>query len=298
MLPFHCPIQPNEHLFSWVSRIHLLSGNIKLKSTLAFLNIENKPFNCTGHNQAFLDAINFYRSEIVDDEICFDRHTLFSLWALSFNSSDYNERRSNNSLLMPSMNEKGAFSFNSRWKYCPNCIQDDIDKCGHSFWHVKHQLPSVTHCYLHKEVLIGNSIDFRDLRNCSLPQTYDYCISKQEVDPQLLSWSEFVVSIYNNLNQSPRFGETLKNRVINFLQLPTKIQTKHNDLFQDLQRQFDKEVPLAIRRHLFSFYSKPYRTQPRILRSTLGINHNTKHKHPVNWLIILYWLKDKISLGI
>lgn len=35
------------------------------------------------------------------------------------------------------------------WRSCPQCIEDDINTFGTSYWHVAHQLPTATTCHKH-----------------------------------------------------------------------------------------------------------------------------------------------------
>lgn len=296
MISFHCPIQPNEHIFSWLNRVHLLSGNTKLTHTLQYLSIENKPFKSCNHNQAFLDTVNFFKHKIADDTSAFDGHSPLALWSLSYSFNEFNDWRVSNRNTMPSGYEAIRFSFKSNWHYCPSCVQDDISRCGHSTWHVKHQLPSVSHCYIHQTKLVGDPSLLLDLRKSLLPQVHDFSPPHLEDEALLLEWSLFVFTIYDRLNNNPALGQTLTNRIRHYLSIPDEIKQSDNDIFKSLQEQFDNDVPLSLCRHLFLFYKKTSKKQTTVLRSTLGFSFYKKYKHPVYWLIILYWLKDKISL--
>lgn len=296
MISFHCPIQPNEHIFSWLNRIHLQSGNAKLNHTLRHLSIENKSFKSCNFNQTFLDAIKFFKHKIADDTSAFDNHSPFALWALSFSLEDYNNCRTISESTMSSANEPTRFGFKSNWQYCPNCVQEDIHRYGFSTWHVKHQLPSVTHCYIHRTKLTGEPRSLRDLRTSLLPQVHNFPPPSIENEALLLEWSLFVFNIYDRLNNNPILGQTLKNRIKQYLSIPEGIKFRDNPIFKPLQEQLDNDIPLSLRCHLFNFYTMANTKHPKILQSTLGYNYKVKYKHPVYWLIILYWLKDKISL--
>jgi hypothetical protein len=114
-----------------------------------------------------------------------------------------------------------------------------------------------------------------------------------------LEWSDFVLKIYNQLSKYDKLGELLRKRVRKYLLLPDEINTvKGNLVFTSLQNKFDEEVPQELLRHLFLFYSNTYKHPPSVLKSTLGYSTYPKQKHPVYWLIILFWLKDKISLEV
>lgn len=38
-------------------------------------------------------------------------------------------------------------------KFCPNCVRDDIEKCGESYWKLSHQLPTNYFCLKHEVIL-------------------------------------------------------------------------------------------------------------------------------------------------
>ncbi len=297
MLPFHCPIEPEEHLLSWLSRVHLLSGNTEYKYTSGVLNISNKPLKACNHNEAFRDCISVSNNCITHNTEAFDMHTPFSLWALSFSYNDFTHWRRNNEYLMPQCLEPSKLAFRTTWQYCPICSTEDIEGYGHSLWHVKHQLPSVTHCYKHRSKLVSDSKLLLDLRKMTLPEGYEFEAPSLNDEPLLLEWSTFVLKIYEQLKKNGQHGEILRSRVRQYLSVPDEIKAiKGNLVFASMQKQFDEEVPHELLRHLFLFYSHSYKHPQSVLKSTLGYSPRPKIKHPVYWLIILYWLKDKISL--
>jgi hypothetical protein len=65
-----------------------------------------------------------------------------------------------------------------------------------------------------------------------------------------------------------------------------------------IQKKMDLEIPIELLEYLFLFYSQEFKRHHSILWNTLGYSVYEKAKHPVYWLIILYWLKDKISLEL
>lgn len=297
-MPFHCPIMPQEHVFSWLNRIHLLFGHSKLKHTLAFLNVEDKPFKSGHHNQSSVDAIELYKREIVNDTSGFEVHSSLPLWSLTFDFSFFDSWKRRNTASVPSAYDAGNFAFQSNWKYCPHCVEKDIERCGHSFWHVKHQLPSVTHCYLHKTQLIDDAF-LRDLRNKLIPQAHSFNAKKLEDEFALQNWSEFVTKVFDIVVKNPKAGEFLANQIRRYLKVPADLTYKDNEMFQPLQKKFDEDMPDSILCHLFLSYSKKRVRPHNLLKNTLGHRQTTRYNmnfsHPVCWLVILYWLKDKVS---
>jgi len=300
-LPFHCPIQPQEHLLGWLSRIHLLFGHIYVGHSLEYLNVANKPFKANHHNESFADAINFYKREVSDDTSGFDEHSSLAIWALSYGHDFYSDWRLNGKKRLRPAYLKGFYAFETNWKYCSECVKEDIARCGHSYWHVEHQLPSITHCSKHKTPLIEDTLILKDLRNGLLPQAYDLKPMELEDNQALLDWSEFVVGVYRLLKRFPTAGAELAAQIRWILSLPQELTRKDDELFFPLQNDFDASIGPAVLRHLFFTYRESDNRTFNVLQSTLGYKYmGSKYgycAHPVCWLIILYWLKGEISWG-
>ena len=294
MMPFHCPIESNEHLLGWISRVHLLGGNLKFKHTTSSLGISDNPLKSCNHNEAFRDSLNLLPNILN----AFENHTVFALWSLSLQTEKVLEWKQCNLKLVPSGSEPNKFAFHSSWKYCPECIGEDINQHGHSIWHVKHQLPSITHCYKHLTPLMSDRVTLRDLRSASLPQAYDVPLPVFDNEPLMIEWSQFILLMFERLNSNPELGRVLRERVSNYLGIPSQPRQKDKPFVVTIQEIMDTEVPLELLEYLFLFYSQEFKRPPSVLWSTLGYSVYEKVKHPIYWLIILYWLKDKISLEI
>lgn len=298
-LPFHCPIQPQEHVFSWLNRIHLLFGHIKQKDTLDFLGVANKPFKNNHQNTAFMDAIMLYKQEIRNDSSGFDHHSAIPLWSLTFDSDYYQDCIRQIKEELPSGYDTGRYAFQSNWKYCPSCVRADIKECGHSFWHVKHQLSGVTHCYIHGERLSEDNHSLKDLRNASIPQVHCFTAQSHEDELILREWSLFVASVYDLVSANSLAGKYLADQVRTLLDVPKELTYRDNEMFKPLQIQFDTEVPSSLLRFLFLVYRPDSKRSLKLLQNTLGYRYSSRYSipysHPICWLIILFWLKDKIA---
>lgn len=298
MIPFHCPIESQEHILSWVYRLHLLSGNRYFKQTANFIGVEVKPLKPCNYNETFKDTISLLAktSNISTDSI-FEEHTPAALWSLSFYKNEYHAWRTRNDDVMPQSFDPSKFAIRSTWQYCNECVEEDIALMGHSMWHVKHQLPSVMHCYKHKSRLISDDVKLQDLKAASLPQVHSLKEYPTANESLLVEWSSFVIGIFERLNANNELGQLLQHRIRQHLSIADDLKNhKDNEIFNSLEAQFRNEVPLVLLQHLFTFFSKQYNRDHTVLRSTLGWSQHNRPKHPIYWLIIIYWLKDKISL--
>jgi hypothetical protein len=298
-IPFHCPIQPEEHVFSWLNRIHLLLGHLKLNYTLDFLGIENKPFKGLHHNQAFAGVIELCSREHNDLFSGIDAHSVMPLWSLSFESVFYQEQIRSNKILLPSGYDTKHYAFGNNWKYCQHCVEEDIKQYGHSFWHVKHQIPSITHCYRHNSLLIEDSVLLKDLRKASIPQAYDFKPEKLNDENAMLEWSLFLIKVFEIVSRTPIAGENLVNQVKEILSIPAEITLENNKIFEPIQQQFEKQVPSSLLSFLFHSYEADNGLSFRLFKNTLGYRtlqkYSIQFSHPICWLVILYWLRYEIA---
>lgn len=298
MILFHCPIEKNEHVHSWISRVHMLSGNRVFKHTANFIGVKDSCLKPFSHSHTAKDVITLLTNTYHQPEAYFfDDNTTFPLWSLTFSGDVYREWRVKNNCVMPKCFHLGKFAIKSCWQYCETCVMEDTALLGHSVWHTQHQLPSITHCYKHKTLLMFNNPKLRDLRACTLPQEYKFekCIYNNEA--LLLKWSRFVNDMFLRLKNDKNLGHILQQRIRRYLNVHHEMKgSKSNLVFTPLERNFQEEVPEDLLKHLFKFNMVDFQCSTNVLKSTLGWERPIWPKHPILWLIILYWLKDKISL--
>ncbi|MDF3123497.1 hypothetical protein [Rheinheimera sp. 1928-s] len=151
---------------------------------------------------------------------------------------------------------------------------------------------------MHKTQLIEDDL-LRDLRNKLIPQAHNFNAQKLEDEVALQNWSKFVIQVFDIVVKKPEAGEFLANQIRRYLKVPADLTYKDNEMFRPLQTKFDEDMPDSILRHLFFSYSKKRVRPHNLLKNTLGHRHTGRYdmnfSHPVCWLVILYWLKDKVS---
>ena len=111
---------------------------------------------------------------------------------------------------------------------------------------------------------------------------------------KLLEWSNFVYKvdqlIADDLSNIPKW----KKGVFEALGLP--ILSKHTDRkkFNCLFEKMKNDLGSILMQHLFR--NKDGRGVPNILWGTLsGVNKQQNIRHPINWLVIMFWQKDKLN---
>lgn len=292
-LPFHCPLIEGEHLLSWFMRYHILSGRQKIKVSLASIGVARGRLKSYDFNETFLAVSEFYK-ENFDKNFCVTDHSPLALWAFSHGSEYFSAWKKDNQLQLRACFEPNKLAVPASWSYCPICQEEDRDNFGFSFWHLEHQIPGVILCGKHRTLLITDRKVLQVLGVATLPHAYAYQ-SELKYSDWMLDWNDFVLSIFSMLNSDPSVADKLKQQVDKILDLPESKSLADKKALMEHQKRFDTEVSINILQYLFKFYSQVYKYPPTVLGSTLGYKTYAKGKHPVYWLVILYWLKNEID---
>lgn len=147
---------PGEHLSSFIGRYHREGTQLAFHSTVKALNLKNK-------------TVRPYRFFTEDDFLLNDR----------FNQKGVDNpwfKHSFGNYLWPFLNRKEQCTVNERlnanesitlkmkgerllhgnhWRWCVECNEEDTETYGSAYYHCKHQLPGVYHCYKHGIGLSG-----------------------------------------------------------------------------------------------------------------------------------------------
>lgn len=292
-LPFHCPLVEGEHLLSWFMRYHILSGRQKMKVSLASIGVVRGRLKSYDFNETFLAVSEFYKANF-DENFCVIDHSPLALWALSHGAEYFSAWKNDNHLELKPVFEPNKLAMPTAWSYCPECAKEDRDKYGFSYWHTEHQIPGSILCEKHQQRLITRRRKLTDLGQASLPHTYSFP-SESNYSEWMSDWNTFILNVFKMLSDDPMLADKLKRQVPQILGLPDIKGQAGNKVFLEHQLKFDAEVPTALLEYLFNFYNQTFKRPPMVLRSTLGFKAYDKGKHPVYWLVILYWLKDEID---
>lgn len=200
MTSYFPPPYPDETLYSILARYKMYNGNSSYKQTIQDLfgvttkrSVPDLPSNIGILVKRF-PQINMDPEEVIY------KHTLFPFYS-AFIPEDrvmkiiQNMINSDGSTIHTQIGVNGSSIDNNRTlKHCPECIKEDINSFGETYWHRIHQLPGVFICPTHQiplvelrkklyeynqnqfllvsEVLFDNSSTF----NCS-KQTYEILLS-------------------------------------------------------------------------------------------------------------------------
>ncbi|WP_414587915.1 TnsD family transposase [Scytonema sp. PCC 10023] len=155
---------PDEILYSILARYHIRSGNTSPKNTLQEL------FNCQtivatvdlpSNLNSLIQNINFISNYQVEDLIY--NHTLYPFYSIFLPPKRAIQ-------VMESMKAENGGDIHTRvgimassmtlpryFRFCPNCLEEDLTNYGEPYWHRLHQTPGVLVCPTHG-VLLQDSI--------------------------------------------------------------------------------------------------------------------------------------------
>lgn len=299
MTPWNTHILHGEHIGSLVIRTHLLSGHKRYQATAMALGIDgNMTLKAQEFNSTSLyESMANYMPPMSPERIA-SSHSPAALWALSYESSNdakwcpldlnTNQQRLGGSVL----------SFNRSWHFCEHCTSEDIHRYGFSYWHTAHQLPAITHCYIHKTPLRTCTSQLRDLRLVTLPQTFVEKHMSQYRDIDILSkWSEFVFDCFEALKHSPDKAIAMRKAARDFLRLPTNARPHNKHQFENALAQLETDIGPELLVHIFRSYANSQLRKTNFLKMSLLNKKSANYKNPVSWLLILFWLRNKIDFS-
>ncbi len=150
---------PSETLYSWLSRIGMLSHGGSDGGFLSeFIGYSGEQL--TSIFPSYLGTLAQYSG--INTRFLLTQHTILPYYRPFIHTEIYSEVT--NALL--NREKSDAYSKFSLLAnrvpeqkllfYCPQCIVNDLECLGVSFWHREHQLPWVDVCYIHETKLVGS----------------------------------------------------------------------------------------------------------------------------------------------
>ncbi len=199
---------PDETIYSLVSRFHILSGNPRPYVTEMEL-LGDRPRSGRGGLYGFrlLAAAQAFPADdpLSSVEYLANHHSALPYFTFFFTDRALKKlaeviRDRAHRRVLPHLglqNSPAAISDQSM-VYCPDCVSEDLKSLGYAFWHISHQLPFVVVCFRHRTRLVsgcgecGPTVSAAyDLRLPSLeciqkghPPTYRSC----SLDDDLAHW--------------------------------------------------------------------------------------------------------------
>lgn len=284
-----------EHLYSGLIRSRYLSGQMFV-SERRFFELNQIPFHWLRSQTPLCSnlksLIDIFKLEPEESYNLRLHHSPLAPWLLSYADSQ-NPMYVELSGLRNNL-EENPFNIDRRWKLCPDCVAENRAEYGVSYWHSKHQLLGARTCHIHHTAL--HSHDELRYLNFTLPHHW---IAKSV---PLLSealwqqqWQPFIFKVSAAIESNPIIVNQLKRDIYEFLAISIPIKQSHKALFNGLFLQMREELGDDCLAGLFTAYARKIPRLPNILWVTLSpFSQNRGLRHPLYWLSILFWLRDKL----
>lgn len=109
------------------------------------------------------------------------------------------------------------------FKFCPQCLDEDINNYGEPYWHRVHQVPGVKICPIHKAILVDSTVKINTFckqeyiaanhENCIISNKANYSKDTIEKLYNLAKDVEYLLNVYNK----KREYDCYRNNYLNYL---------------------------------------------------------------------------------
>ncbi|NEU78986.1 TnsD family Tn7-like transposition protein [Nostoc sp. UIC 10630] len=203
MLGFFPAPYPDEILYSILARYHIRSGNTSPKITLRELfNSQDviATVDLPSNLNSLIENLQFISNYQIEDLIY--KYTLYPFYSVFLPSKRASQ-------VMESMKADFGGDIHTRTgimasslkmqrylRFCPKCLEEDLQNYGESYWHKLHQTPGVLVCLVHGVTLQDSTIPMQGFNR------HEYYAASLENCP--------VIPIQETYSQETYSQETLK----------------------------------------------------------------------------------------
>lgn len=154
MLSFFTDPYPNELLYSAISRYHYFIGNINFKDTLYEVYGKKKHSSNLYFGAYINDLVNSLGGMYNEDDLIFN-HTILPFYKPFLSEHEIADIINKMKTIGPNFGYlfTSCLLKNKRLYYCPQCVQEDIQRYGEAYFHREHHLNGIVICPRHKLVL-------------------------------------------------------------------------------------------------------------------------------------------------
>lgn len=304
LLSFLPRLYPGELLYSWVARYHTHSGNTSIKNTTHDLfgnysHISTPDLPCELHN-LHKRVIHFSPPDPME---WITKHTLYNYYTAflprQIKTTVINAmlEGTHNALHMKTGIMASTIRDIRFFRYCPQCVSEDISLYGEPYLHTSHQLPSCFICPYHQEILCHSDIPYRGYNKHEYtPLTEANCTGTrvlEKIDERIFNTLLIIAKESNNLNK------------LGFQYGPEEVQQKYKLLLgnQGLLSSKGNVRQQELSSMFYDFYGGEVLN---ILQSSTNIDSQTcwlktitrKHRkafHPIRHILLTLYLGESLS---
>lgn len=303
MMTFFPVPYKDELLYSVLARYHVRSGNVSIKAT-------QKDVYGTDSITAIMDLpSHIYRimenlpvGHHYTPEYLIANHTLYPFYA-AFLPPDHDAKVKESMIgdnggsiynrigLMAS-----SIKLNQFFKFCPQCVEEEMNNLGEMYWHRIHQIPGILVCPDHKTPLYDSQVPVRGYNK------HDYRLAATETC-KIITWES-------------KYTDKTMEKVINITEdikflLSNKVESKSLDWFKEQYLSRLKELGFAnvngrvrkkeLLESFLDFYGHGLlkKMQSDINNNNNWLNdmlrRNNRTTHPLRHLLFIQFLGISIS---
>ena len=217
MLGFFPTLYPGELLYSGIARYQIRSGNLSPKSNIEEL-FNSRTITATADLPCGLDNLvqNLPSYSPITVESLIQNHTLYPFYApflppkraREIKDSMKSDRGGNIHTLAGIM--ASSIYTPNYFRFCPDCLQQDLNKYGETYWHRLHQIQGVIFCPVHHIPLPNSQIPIQGMNknqyeaatksNCQIRESeVNY---SQTVIEQLINLAQDIAGLLENIYPS------------------------------------------------------------------------------------------------
>ncbi|WP_414587908.1 TniQ family protein [Scytonema sp. PCC 10023] len=167
MLSFFPNLYPDELLYSALARYHIRSGNKSFRQTdielFGFHSQQVCRVTLTNNLNYLVNNLPLLSAQTVDNFL--QNYTLYPFYATFLTPQevwllkDSMRKKLNASILEIAKVARNSIGESQKFlKFCPLCLEEDIQKYGEAYWHRMHQIPGVVVCSTHGVLLQNSSV--------------------------------------------------------------------------------------------------------------------------------------------
>lgn len=158
MLSFFPKLCPDELLYSGLARYHIRSGNKSFRQTdielFGFHSQQLSKITLTNNLNYLVNNLPLYSKQTVDHLLY--HHTLYPFYTSFLTAQEVFllrnsiKKKVNGSVFeIAKVSLKSTANEKKLLKFCPVCLEEDIQQYGEPYWHRSHQIPGVYMCLNH-----------------------------------------------------------------------------------------------------------------------------------------------------
>ncbi|QIB27219.1 TnsD family Tn7-like transposition protein [Caloranaerobacter azorensis] len=158
----------DELLYSILARYHIRSGNISIKATLDDVYSKRSVsavMDLPSHIERIIKNMPIGSRYTCNELI--DKHTLYSFYSAFLPKEradkirEYMKRDRGSSINNKTGVMASSIKLNQYFKFCPKCVEEDIQRYGETYWHRVHQIVGVLICPKHKTLLYDSKVPIK-----------------------------------------------------------------------------------------------------------------------------------------